>query len=721
MKIAIIGCGAVAANYHIPITLNSKKVKLEYLIDKNLNRAKDLSKKFNISHYSKDYQAIFGKVDCALIALPHHLHYQITSELLKNNINALVEKPLALTAWECKKLIKIAKEKDKILAVGLTRRFYKNYQLVKKIIDTGVLGKINSFTIKEGFVYNWPTLSDFMFKKEKGGGVLYDTGAHTLDTVLWWLGDYKSFKYFDDDMGGVEANCIINLQMKNGTKGTIELSRTRNLINTAIIRGTKAMLTVKMDGSFITLKPNKSDLKLRGYAINNKVNIQNPEVLFMTQLNNFIDSIVKHRKPMISGKEAYKSIKLIEACYKKRRRMNVSWYRPIGLKTSLKDKKVLVTGGTGFIGGHLVESLIREHKAKVCVLVRNFSRLSRIARFPLQIIHGDILDMKVVEKAIRGCEIVFHCAYGSDGRTKYQKEVTIKGTENILKAALKNKVKRFVYMSTIATYGQLSTPMIDENSPQRCSRDVYADSKLKAEKIVFDYYKKCRLPVTIITPTVVYGPYGDYWTVDPLQQLKKYRLMLINKGIGLSNATYVNDVIQALILAATKKKAIGEKFLITAEKSPTWKEFYNFYEKMIGYKSTIDTGIDEVKNFNRFTNTGKRLLRKVADILKRNFFILKEIKEIPEIKILYQKLKNVFPESVLEKLKAYIKSKKFNYLERNLEKPILPITNKQATFFQNQTKVRINKAKKILGYKPQYDLNKGMKLIQFWAKEANLI
>ena len=95
---------------------------------------------------------------------------------------------MALNADECDAMIEAARQSGAILAVGIMRRFLPSYQFVKALIDDGYLGTINSFDIREGFVYNWPVASDFFFRKETaGGGVLVDTGAYTMDTVQWWF------------------------------------------------------------------------------------------------------------------------------------------------------------------------------------------------------------------------------------------------------------------------------------------------------------------------------------------------------------------------------------------------------------------------------------------------------------------------------------------------------------------------------------------------------
>ena len=98
---------------------------------------------------------------------------------------------------------------------------------------------------------------------------------------------------------------------------------------------------------------------------------------------------------------------------------------------TLDGKKVLVTGGTGFIGSRLVEKLVLEHQARVRVLVRNFVNAPRIARFPIEMVPGDLSDPVSVQKAVQNCDVVFHCAYDFAGNTEEQKRVGVEAHERL--------------------------------------------------------------------------------------------------------------------------------------------------------------------------------------------------------------------------------------------------------------------------------------------------
>ena len=107
------------------------------------------------------------------------------------------------------------------------------------------------------------------------------------------------------------------------------------------------------------------------------------------------------------------------------------------------------------------------------------------------------------------------------------------------------------------------------------------------------------MPVAVVQPTVVYGPFSLPWTIGPLGALKSSRVVLANGGDGMCNAVYVDDVVAALLLAASRPEAVGQVFLISAESPITWKDFYAAYEDMLGFRSTVGLTAEEFRALRR--------------------------------------------------------------------------------------------------------------------------
>lgn len=329
LSLAMIGCGMRGELVHLPALARSNYFDASVLVDKSLARAQKLAQKYNVPTVLDDFRDVAGRVDAALVVLPNYLHGPVTVELLRQGIHVLVEKPMALNTKQCDEMLDAARANDKTLAVGLDFRFPHTSQLTQQILHDGVLGTIIDFDLRMGNnLSSISVKSDYLLRSETaGGGVLMDLAVHALDLVLWWLGDYEHVQYYDDSMGGVEANCELHLRLRSGVVGVVESSRVRRLRNTCIIKGDRATLEVGLWDLMGQLRLGFRDQKTCLSAENNLLADIWPEVV-CRQLDDFADSIIKSRAPFIPGTEGRRSIELIEDCYGSRKRLHYPWLIP---------------------------------------------------------------------------------------------------------------------------------------------------------------------------------------------------------------------------------------------------------------------------------------------------------------------------------------------------------------------------------------------------------
>ena len=331
LRLAIIGCGALTEVFLLPALSVFDRADVRFLVDKSLPRAQRLAGEYHVPQVAEQHAEVFDRVDAAIVALPNYLHAPVTIELLRRGIHVLVEKPMALNTSECDEMIETARSAGVVLSVGMVRRFYASSQFVKDLLERRLLGKILNFDLRDGTVFNWPVASDSLFRKEvAGGGVLADTGVHYIDLLLWWLGDCDPIEYYDDASGGVEADCELCLRLKSGVSGTIELSRTRNLRSTWVIRGEYGLLEIgtKLNAP-VNLQLMGSPTTLTGQVRLGSAADRSMADVFVRQLDNFVDSIENHREPLVSGKEGRRSIALIETCYALRKPLEKAWGSPV--------------------------------------------------------------------------------------------------------------------------------------------------------------------------------------------------------------------------------------------------------------------------------------------------------------------------------------------------------------------------------------------------------
>jgi nucleoside-diphosphate-sugar epimerase len=385
---------------------------------------------------------------------------------------------------------------------------------------------------------------------------------------------------------------------------------------------------------------------------------------------------------------------------------------------TLRGKRVLVTGATGFIGGRLVEHLVRAEGAEVRALVRNFANAPRLARFAVEMVPGDLMAPDALARAVDGCDVVFHCAYGNGGDESARRNVTVKGTELLLDAALQHKVRRVVHTSTFSVYGDPPSGDLDEQASRTYTGSAYGDSKIDAEKLALSYCAK-GLSVAVVQPTIVYGPFGSTWTVKPLQQLSTGRVILVNGGAGLCNAVYVDDVVAAMLRAAVLDQAHGESFLVSGPSPITWAEYFARHAALVPGSETVSMTAEEANKYSQSTETNQGLMAESLRVIRRELSrregVLRERlspNPVGRFALMAARATTVLP--------ARSQAGAADDARAQAARPIHPLLPAKVRMFASTARARIDKAARLLGYLPQFDFDRGMAVTSAWAKWANL-
>jgi len=226
-------------------------------------------------------------------------------------------------------------------------------------------------------------------------------------------------------------------------------------------------------------------------------------------------------------------------------------------------ERVLITGATGFIGGHLVKAnLSRGHQVIALVRPDNPGE-SALRTEGVDIVTGDIRDYEIVKRAAAGVGIIFHCAavVTDWAPKKLFKEVVVDGTENLCKAGLEAGVSRLVHVSTSDVFGIDESQVMDETFPLRPWHEPYPDSKIEAEKVCWRYHKELGLPVTMVYPCWVFGE-GDRTFVPLLADAILKRELVFWRRDAIVWPTYIENLVDLLMLIAEDKRAVGNGYLV---------------------------------------------------------------------------------------------------------------------------------------------------------------
>lgn len=334
LRTVVVGCGAIAELQHLPALAAVPGIEISALVDLDEGRARRLAELYGVPTVATGFDAAAAGADAAVVAVPNALHAEVAVALLERGLHVLVEKPMAISAAECDAMIEAAHRAGRVLAVGLEFRGFPAARWVERALAAGLLGRLRRFEVRQGVDLAWPFASDFVLHGERaGGGVLLDFGAHVLDLLLWWLGDLAPTAYRDDARGGVESNCLMELETADGVPGTVELSRMRTLANTCRIEGERGTLEVgvwdpdpdvalEVDGRRLTGRvAGRVDAGAGG-------GFDFPTA-FRHQLEDFAAAVRGAGEPTATGADGRRVIALIESCYARREALSLPWLDPL--------------------------------------------------------------------------------------------------------------------------------------------------------------------------------------------------------------------------------------------------------------------------------------------------------------------------------------------------------------------------------------------------------
>ena len=332
----------------------------------------------------------------------------------------------------------------------------------------------------------------------------------------------------------------------------------------------------------------------------------------------------------------------------------------------MKVMKVFITGGTGFLGSALARRL-HSMSYDVTIMGRNEEKGSVLEREGIRFIQAEFRDKETILQAVEGMDYVFHCGALSSPWGRYEAfyEANVLGTENIISACKQHNVKRLIHVSTPSIYFDTKDRLDVKEDDALPSKFLnhYAETKYLAEKRIDEAFQD-GLPVITIRPRAIFGP-GDTAIIPRLIRANQERFIpIIHQGKARIDLTYVENVVDALILCMNSNKAtLGKKYNISNGESVVLKD----------------------------------VLGRLFNELKMDF----HYKQIP-----YRLAYSI----------AYLMEKKA-VLFRSKEEPML--TRYSVTVLSSSQTISIDKAEQELGYQPEISVEEGIQLFSKWWLETN--
>ena len=251
-----------------------------------------------------------------------------------------------------------------------------------------------------------------------------------------------------------------------------------------------------------------------------------------------------------------------------------------------KPKKVLITGANGFIGNMLLAHYQAQGIPVVGVDLSGNGD---------DIFQGDIGQPETISELLQDCDVVVHTAalVSNSIADADMWRVNVLATRNLIAAAEKHKVRRFVQISSIVAYGNSAEGELDEEQPVHADGGSYVLTKLASEHAVLAATAKSPMELVIIRPGDVYGPGSRPWVILPIEAINKGQFMLPAKGEGFFRPIFISDLIRGIALAVSTKEAAGEIFNLSCEGYMTTAEFFSHHYQWMNKRGPlkVSTGL----------------------------------------------------------------------------------------------------------------------------------
>jgi len=381
------------------------------------------------------------------------------------------------------------------------------------------------------------------------------------------------------------------------------------------------------------------------------------------------------------------------------------------------ERTIFVTGATGFIGARICERLVQAGARDIRALVHTLPRAARIARLPITLCPGDLLERGSLERAMGESQIVIHCGLAPA-------RGIVRTTENMLQVAEARGVERFVHISTAAVHGLTPPPGTEsEEARPRPSGDAYCDNKARAEKLVARFCRR-GFPAVVLRPSIVYGPYSA-WSTRLIADLRAHRTVLIDGGRGACNTTYVDNLVDAIFLSLENDRALGEIFFITDGERVTWGDFIRAHTAMLDPSPELleISGNDVLAHYQRQPGLLAGSLRATGELVRSREF-RKLLERIPlcerSLAMVWRWLQSRSEEE-REKLRLRLGLRGSSvpngtgHAASAIPDPVTFATQTGTVFF------RIDKARRLLGYEPRIRFSRAIGLVEQWLRFANYL
>jgi predicted dehydrogenase/nucleoside-diphosphate-sugar epimerase len=603
MRAALIGCGQIARS-HVNALETAPAAELVAVCDRDRQKAAAVAAMAPGCAVYTDVPALLReeRPDVVHVLTPPEFHAPLAIQAVEAGCHVLVEKPFALSLEEADAMLAAGRANGVAVVPNHNYLLKPSVLKARNLIAAGAIGDVvmvDSYygLSDEGDSFAGAGGAHWAYRLP--GGIFTNFVPHLIYLQRQFLGGIESVAGVSVS-GGNEASELAVLLRGSAGMGVMKVStRVRPYAKYVRIFGTKGIVHADLVSEVTTIHRQRRLPRLLTKALFNLEEI--PQLTSGTMVNtakvltgamrNMPDlhnlarelySGLAAGTPLpVTGEDGRANVQVMEHIWAQMPAAPPVSASPRGAEQpgartavecqlasggELRGKKVLVTGAAGFLGRHLAGAL-RRCGAEVRVLVRDSTRVSFELEREAEVLEGSVDDRASVGAAVEGVDLVFHCAAVTTNNIAWEvhQKTNIEGTQIVLEEALQAGVERLVHVSSIIVYGvgdQRNGKLVSETDSYGEDADrwaYYLRSKLAGDRLALKFGRETRLPVTVVRPGVLYGSGLEGPLKKGLIQLGSFRLT-VGRPTNSIPLTYVDNVVDGLLLAATVPQAAGEAY-----------------------------------------------------------------------------------------------------------------------------------------------------------------
>jgi predicted dehydrogenase/nucleoside-diphosphate-sugar epimerase len=604
-RAGLVGAGYVS-EFHIRALKRLADVQLVGITDLDPSRARTAAERFGLPAVFPSLRAMTAAgVNVVHVLTPPSAHAEVAMEALSLGCHVLVEKPLATSVEECDRIVLAARSAGRTVGVVHSALYDWFVQRALTLVRSGAIGDpitVDYLRSSEYVPYRGGPLPP---QYRDGGYPFRDLGVHALYLLEAFLGEIREAEARFATYGG-DPNLLYDewqalVRCARGA-GHIQLSwNVRPLQHVLICQGTRGVLRADLFSMTLTTKrstPLPKAIERAANAVKEGIQIS---VQVPANMLRFVrKKILPYHGLQMLVEDFYRALAAGQPAPipPESARPIVEWTERLArpadaAKRALLAKfparlsaTTLVTGASGFIGRHLVARLLEQNQP-LRLFVRREPPAAWMNHPRLEVVLGDLGDPAAVERAVAGTEVVFHVGGAMSGGAHDYQRGCVAGTRNVVDSALRNGVGRLICISSLSVlHAAAAQPgcKITEDwpvEPQPDNRGYYSKAKLEAERLVLDAVKEKGLPAVILRPGRVFGPDATLLTPDVARRVKN-RLVILGNGRFVLPYIYVEDLVDAILLAARSDAFDGSVFQLVDPAAVTQNELASAYIQASG-------------------------------------------------------------------------------------------------------------------------------------------